>query len=73
MDLKKIRCHQIDLSNHDKVSVNYTDSIVVHLVMNELDDISEIDCIYHHLYDIESNIFDFKLRMKQHQDRQLRK
>ena len=73
VDQVKIYPHQIDLSNHDMVSVNYADSIIVHWLMDELDDNLGIDYIYHHLYNIESSIFDFQLRMKHRQDGQLRK
>ena len=70
MDQVKICPHQTDLSNHDMVSVNYADSIIVHWVMDERDDNFVIDYIYHHLYDTESSTFDFQLRMKHHQGNQ---
>ena len=70
MDQVKMCRHKIDLSNHDMVSVNYADSIIVHWVMDEQDDNFEIDYIYHRPYDTESSIVDFQLRMKYHQDGQ---
>ena len=73
MDQVKIRRRQINLSNHDRASMNYAGNIFVHLVMDERDGNFGIDYIDHHLYDIVSNIFNFQLRMKHHQDEQLRR